>query len=380
MSAILANHVVKVIVAGKQVDGWGTYTIPTSMLRPAESFSLERPFDRAAWNLHVPDAPITITIDDVAVLTGFIDDSDHPEDSDTINITGRSKVGRLVQESAATIDYRGLGAAKLIERLAADWFTTVNLTNERNRRVTRGKGHKVPAGDEPIRLDGRKKAGTRIEPGQMLWHAIEEILRQAGWLAWSSGDGTELIVSTPNYNQAAQWHVFHPAERTLRGDEGNALSFGVKRSTGDRYSRIIVVGNGAGTAVNYGAAVSSRLGEARNNPATAQGDGLDFSAPKRLVVVEALQSREEATRYAEQEMAKRDISGKVISVTMPLHGQLVAGQRPTLFTFDTMGLVQDEVTGTKGAFLCTGCTYTGVRGTLASTRLEMVPKGTRLSV
>ncbi len=247
--------------------------------------------------------------------------------------------------------------------------------NARNRNVVRGRGRKAPVGDEPIKLDVR--GGTLIEPGQTRWAAIEELLRQSGHLCWSSGDGRELILGTPNYNQAIQWSVFHPGEQSLRGKEGNALGFGVKRSTGDRYSRIVVVGTGSGTAANYGPAVVARYGEAKDNPLTPDGDGTTFSAPKRLVMVEDVGSRAEATSLAKREMARRALDAARITAQLPLHGQR-SSTALTLFALDTLARVEDEVTGLRGTYLVEALTFSSSRDGGQRTKLEMIPKGSEV--
>lgn len=369
------GHNIRVVVDGKQVDGWTEYEISQGMRTPADAFSMSRPFDRAAWDLLAPDRPIKVLIDDVVVLTGYIDDSDKPDSgNDQITITGRDKVGRLVQESAPGVSFKGLTERELVKRLASPWFTAVT-GNARNRNVVRGRGRKAPVGDEPIKLDVR--GGTLIEPGQTRWAAIEELLRQSGHLCWSSGDGRELILGTPNYNQAIQWSVFHPGEQSLRGKEGNALGFGVKRSTGDRYSRIVVVGTGSGTAANYGPAVVARYGEAKDNPLTPDGDGTTFSAPKRLVMVEDVGSRAEATSLAKREMARRALDAARITAQLPLHGQR-SSTALTLFALDTLARVEDEVTGLRGTYLVEALTFSSSRDGGQRTKLEMVPKGSEV--
>lgn len=377
MTAVIDSHAVRVVVDGKEVGGWESYEISQSMRTPSDAFSLSRPFDRAAWDLLRPDRPIKVLIDEVVVLTGFIDDSEKSDNgADSIMISGRDKVGRLVQESAPSVSYKGLTERDLIARVAAPWFTAVTNSNARNRKLVRGRGRQAAVGDEPIRLDTR--GGTTIEPGQARWAVIEELLRQSGHLAWSSGDGRELIVGLPNYNQAIQWSIFHPSDASVRGIEGNALAFGIKRSTGDRYSRIVVVGSGAGTDANYGASVSSRYGEAKDNPLTPDGDGTTFSAPKRLVMVEDVQSRAEAVSIAKREMARRALDSLRINATLPLHGQVLSGARRALFALDTMARVEDEVTGLAGAYLIDSLQFTGSRQAGQQTRLSCIPRGTEV--
>jgi prophage tail gpP-like protein len=372
-----AEHKVSIVVDGKEVRGWTEYTITSSMLDPVDTFSMTLPWSRDAWDMLRPERPVRVTIDGITVLRGYLEDRESPPDEDTIVVSGRDLVGRLVQESAPSFAYRGLSTLQLIERLADPWFTKVTLSNARNRKVLRGKGRKAVAGDEPVRVDPRKD-GLLAEPGQTRWEIIERLLDQAGWTAWSAGDGTELVVGKPNYEQEVQWRFFRPAPGSARMAEGN-VSIGVKDSTGDRYSRIVVVGAGRGTTSNYGAAVAARYAEAKDNPATAEGTGGDFSEPKRLVLQLPVQSTAEAQSNADREMRRRKAQGEAITVRAPLHGQLVGGRFRTIFCPDTLGAVEDERTGRKGAYLVTSCKYTSNRANGERTDMDLVPKGTELA-
>lgn len=372
------SHNISVIVDGVQIHDWETYEITSDMLTPADSFSLRIPFGRRVWDLCRGDRPIRVLIDDVVVLSGFIDERLVPEDDEAVEIIGRDRVGRMVDESAPGINFSGLTMKALIEKLAAPWFTKVTFSNVRNRTIRRGRGRKAKAGTEPLILFAQKKIGTHIEPGQTRWQVIETLCSQAGALAWSSGDGTELIIGEPNYNQEPQFRFFMPAANSKRIDQSTVLGMGVRERTADSYSRVIVVGSGTGTAANYGASVTSRYGEARDNPATPEGDGDRFSAPKRLIAMRSVNSVAEADELAEREMDRRDAHARGLTARCAAHGQVVAGAFTTIFAPDTIASVEDERTGTKGAYLITSCTYrSGRRG--EETTMTLVPSGTKLT-
>ena len=372
-----SSHTVSIVIDGHEVRGWTEYSISSSIIDPVDTFSMTMPWNRAAWDLLRNDRPVHVKIDGITVLRGLLDDRDSPADDDVITVSGRCRVGRLVQESASSFAYQGLSLTQLIAKLAAPWFTTITLSNARNRKVLRGRGRKAVAGEEPVRVDPRKD-GLLAEPGQMRWEIIERLLNQAGMLAWSAGDGTELIVGKPNYDQEPQWRFFRPAPGSRRMAEGN-VSIGVKDSTADRYSRIVVVGSGRGTVTNYGAAVASRYGEAKDNPGTAEGTGGDFTEPKRLVMQLPVQSTQEAQANAERELRRRKAQGEVITVRAPLHGQLVGGTYRTIFCPDTLASVECERTGRRGAYLVTTCRYSSSREGGERTDMDLVPKGTELS-
>jgi prophage tail gpP-like protein len=371
------QHDVAVVIAGQQVTGWISYSITSSMVDPVDTFTMAMPWSRAAWDLFLPDRPVKITIDGVVVLDGYLDDRNLPPDDDTITITGRDRCGRLLQESAPGIQYRGLNLTDLIGKLAEPWFAKVTLSNARNRRVLRGKGRKAVAGNEPVIID-RHPDGLLCEPGEMRWEVIERLLDQAQLLAWSAGDGDELVVGRPNYEQEPQWRWFRPRPGSSRMAEGN-VGIGAKDSTADRYSRIVVVGAGRGTTSNYGPSLASRYGEAKDNPATPDGEGLAFFAPKRLVMQMSVSSVAEARALAAREMRRRVYAGALVPVLAPAHGQLVGGSRPTLFCPDTLGQLECERTGRRGSYLVVSCRYESDRAGGERTMLEVVPKGTELS-
>lgn len=366
------------MVDGVEIRGWDSYDIKTSITDPCHTFTLQRPFDREVWDRCREDRVVRVRIDGVPIVTGRIDDRKAPPGEYVVQITGRCNVGRLMDDAVPSMQFGGLGMQEIITNLASEFFQRVTFSGARDRNVRRGKGKKARAGNEPLELRSRKGTAA-VEPGQKIWQVIADLLEQANLLAWSSGDGTELIIATPNYNQEPQFRFFRPSPNSKRANESTCLEMGVERSTGDRYSRVIVVGSGAGTTVNFGDAVASRFGQAKNNPLTVDGDGLDFTAPKRLVVQSTIASNEEAREVAEREMAKRDASGLVVPVRCAGHGQRVGGLSTTLFACDLMALVEHEPTGTRGAFTITSCGYSQTRGGGAETTMTLVPRGTVLA-
>jgi prophage tail gpP-like protein len=371
------QHEVHVLAGGKQLGGWMSYAITSSIVDPVDTFTLTLPWSRAAHDLVRTDTPVKVTIDGVVVVNGYIDDRETPSGEDVITIAGRCRVGRLVQESAPGIDWRRLTLQQLVGRLAAPHFTRVTLSNERNRKVLRGRGRKARAASEPVLVDPRP-GGLLAEPGQTRWAVIESLLAQAEMLAWSAGDGRELVIGRPNYKQEPQWSFFRPAPGSSRMAEGNA-GVDVRESTGDRYSRIIVVGGGAGTDASYGVSTTSRWSDAKDNLRTTDGTGKDFTAPKVLVLQEAVNSAAEASTLARREMARRAAKALAVTVTAQAHGQLVGGSTPTLFCPDTLAQFEDERTGRRGAYLVTTCRYESDREGGERTTMDLVPKGTVLA-
>lgn len=373
----IPSHPITVLARGREIRGWIECTITTSLLDPVSTADLKLPWDREAWDLLQREVVVQVRIGDVVVLTGPRDEVERPEGVDEIHLRARSWVGRLVDESAPSFRWEGQTLTQLIARLAAPWFRKVTLSNARNRKALRGRGRQAVAGTEPVRIDPHP-GGKLAEPGQTRWAVIEDLLRQTRMLAWSSGDGRELVVGQPNARQEPQWRFFSPAPGSRRAAESNVIGIGVKRSTADRYSRVVVTGSGAGTDANYGPAVAARYGESRDADGL-EGTGGDFIVPKRLVVHEPVRSIADAMATADRELRRRAAHAEVVTVTAPGHGQVVAGQLLTVFAPDTIAHVEDEATGTIGAFLVVGCTYKSSRGSGESTALELLRRGVELS-
>lgn len=362
------RHEVTITIAGQQIGGWIDYQLDVSMLAPASAFSMTRKLDRAAWNLCETDARVQVQIDGIPVMTGLIDDVRWEARAGTLAISGRDLSGRLVQESALGIEFGGLSMAELVGRLASPWYPTVTLKGARDRALRRGKrGHHAPAAAEPVVLNSR--VGRRIEPGDLRWAVIEEIVTQPGYLAWGSGDGKELIVAPPNYDQGVQYSL-SPA---------TCLELSGSASTGDGYSQIQVIGSSRGTDADYGLAPSGRSGVALDFPGP-EGIGGDFQRPKRLIVVDkSVRNAAEATRQAERERRRRNQRRRTVVAECRGHGQAIGSAPPALFTINTLARVEHGVIGFDERYLVTGCSYQARRDA-ETTHLQLVPRGTELTL
>lgn len=365
-------HETRIAIDGQTIrgDDWLSYSIKTSMIQPAGGFNFGLPYSPALWKLCRTDRRVKVTIDDAPVLDGFTSSRQraHTRAGHTITITGYNKIGRLIAESAPAVDFRGLKASQLIGQLAAPQFTAIALSNTRNRDVARGRrGHKAKD-SKRVFVDTKAGAGCRIEPGQSRWAAIQDIARQMGAVVHASADGRELVVGQPDSKQEIQYR-FTPR---------NTLSITEQDSTDDRYSYYLILGAGAGTDANYGHPVSSRWGEAKDNPATTGGEGKDFSQPKRLVIADRhdLRSRDEARKEAELEQIRRNMKAHLVQIDAPGHGQIVAtGAGRTLFTYDTIAAVQDDDAELDGRYLIVDCEYKGSREEGEATSLELMRAG-----
>ena len=365
-------HRVTIAIGGSEVGGWTDYSIESSMLSPADAFTLTRPVDRAAWNLCELDALVQVQIDGTPIITGYVGELEADARAGTMTVSGRCKGGRLVSESAPAIQYGGLKLFELVRKLADPWFTSIVNSDARNRNVRRGRGHKAPAPTEPLILDNVR--GGRIEPGQVRWAVIEDLVTQAGYLCWSSADGKELVIGLPNYRQEVQWILRHDD-----GAEGTVVDLRQIEGIEDCYSQIQCVGSGRGTDADYGTGPSDRSGTVLDGPGPF-GVGVDFIRPKRLVLAgQSFKGRGSALETARREARRRNMKRRTVQVECVGHGQIVRGSTPTIFAPNTIARVVYDGTGLDAPYLVTSCRYQA-RREAERTTLELVPKGTELSL
>jgi hypothetical protein len=150
----------------------------------------------------------------------------------------------------------------------------------------------------------------------------------------------------------------------------------LKESVADAFAMIEMHGVGSGTDSDFGDNVTSYLGVAKDGP-NADGTGGDFSHPKRLAMSQhAFESNAEAKRAAEREMKRRRFNRRQLSVSAPLHGQIVAGTIVTLFAPNTLARVIDEDLGSDETWLIYACRLRGSRAEGEITELMLVPRGT----
>ncbi len=384
------QHKVTIRAGRVVIENWTSYDIQSDMLTAADAFTLALgpadPEDEefgAIWSAVAPDAEVQVLLDDVTLMSGFVDDriGNSAMDADTITVSGRDRAGRLLDESMELVAFKGLGLVELAQKIAGPWFERIELSNATNRALVMGKARGAKGGrayKEPS-IPRSARAYRKVEPGETRWGVLEYFLREMELLAWPSADGKALIIGKPNYDQEPTFKFFHPRAGSRRAVEGNCLSFSIRQSVGERYSQVIAVGSNAAGILNYGEKSVKRRGVASNG-AGLYGVGKDFTRRKVLLLSDdAVKDDAQAKVRAEREMAERDAQGYEITVQVEGHAQDVAGGRaPTLYACDAMAHVESEVFGVKGLFMITSVRFKRDRQQGEITELRLVPKGTLL--
>lgn len=382
-----SRHKVTIRAGRVAIENWTSYEITSDMLEAADGFSIAiGPADPIGeefgdlWAAVAPDTPVDVQLDDVTIMSGFIDDREGESSisGDTLVISGRDKAGRLVDESMDLISFTGLDLERLALKIASPWLERVVFSNAENRDLVRGKARGAKGGRSYREPDISPAARTyrKVEPGETRWGVLEYFLREMELLAWPSGDGKSLIIARPNYDQEPTFRIFHARAGSPRAAEANCLRMGVKHSVGERYSQITAMGSQVNAA---GDVIRPAKGVAMSGPGLL-GVGGDFRQRKTLIVTDdAVKNAQQAQVRAVREMAERDAGGHEIAVTVPGHDQQLEGaRRATLFACDSMVDVESEVFGIKGKYLITSVTFRRDESAGETTDLKLVPRGTRL--
>lgn len=400
------------------INRWTTYSIDTDMLAPADGFNLTiAPVAAEVYDLVAPDAPVEIRVDDNPIITGIVDtrNATFARDGTLINITGRDKVGRMVDSSAELQTFGTQDIRTLAQSLASPEFDTVAVSNDDNRRLLRGRRAGIaptygpPEGQEgpaalaigPLapedsgaagvlvvqNIDGifaPSKAPKKVEPGETRWQVLQQFLEPESLLAWSSASGQELIITTPNYNQGVQYRFFVPAAGSVRAREGNVIACSIHTSNAERYGTIRVTGSSKGNSKNYGKRVTKHTAtvvSVRDGDGFHEDGASDFTSEKLLIVSDPdVKNEEDAGDRAQREILLRDAERLVVELEVEGHNQRrTAADGPALYAYDTLCDLHVEEIGLRGVFLITAVNFTVSKSGGEVTRMKMVPKGTPLT-
>lgn len=357
------------------------YSVTNDMLELADPWSVQVPMSRLAWQHAAPDNPIIVEINGAPVLTGLIDDSErvYTRSGSLIQLSGRDRGGRMVDESAPLVPLGGLGILELGRQMAGKWFNEITLQNATNRRLRGGGARLATVAREPA-IDSGEAAKRRITPGETRGQVLGYYLEKAGLLAWSSADGRQFIIGRPNYQQEPQYQIVAPKPNSRRPIGGECIELRHRESAAERYARITVMGAAAGDDVNDGPNTRRRYTVMQGpNP---DGTGGSFVVPKELIVLDEDMRTARATRErAEREMALRESTALEATAVVAGHSQPMADGTAANWTPDRMVRLIDEEIDARGnpkSWLVTRAVFAGSRGSGRTTTLTLVPQGTDL--
>ncbi len=378
------THSVRIAAGGSEpvtVGGIKSFELSTDILELADPFSISMPFHELLWPAFDTDSEVQIFIDSTRVLNGFVDRREFVggKDGVVIDVTGRDKGGRIVDDAAPFENFVGKGVKELGQIVAGDWFAKVSTSNARNRKLIGGKGKTLAGVSREPAIIGPRDAAKKVEPGETRGQVLGHFLEEAGLLAWSSADGDEFIIGKPNYSQVPQFNFFLAAEGSARRNETNVVSIRYAEDVGEVYSEYHVCGSSKGNGPNYGKNVRRRQASAFDGPG-ANGIGNRFYHPKKLVIADDdIRSTKQAKERANREAALRQGQGESLEIQVEGWGQPFMGNgEPIIFAFDTLAIVEIEEIGFDDICLITRVQFNETKDGGQIATLSMVTLGTEL--
>lgn len=220
---------VEVMVGGQVHAGWQRYEIDSSLLIPADAWSVSLATQEVRVPpALVPGAAVKVRVGGETVLVGMIDEISHAvaKSGHQLAINGRDGAGVLVDCSAPIFTAQQVTLDQVIAKIL------------RPLGVTR---HRIDAGRALL----RERVNT--EPGDTAWDMLQRAAQANGLWPWFEPDG-ELVVGGPRYDTEPVGTL------ALRRDGvgNNLLSLDERRSIVERYSEVTVLGQASAIGVQEG--------------------------------------------------------------------------------------------------------------------------------
>jgi prophage tail gpP-like protein len=351
------RHNFTISVNGAAVGDWESYEINQSMRQPASTCALGGPLTDERLKAVPLGAEVQVHIDRRPIFSGYI--TSRQRRGHRLEVQCHDRAWRLVRDSAPFVRLSQETLESFAKLMAGDVFGNVTFSNAKNRNLY-GRGARR-VGSEPPVINGSDEP-VKVSPGATRWQALAEILRRADLLAWSSGNGKELVLAKPNFAQEPRYEF-----RISDTKRGTCIDIAVSESIEQSYRTVNVTGQSRVTPRS-----EASYGDGLGRKGTATDS--TYPLPIGLRVVEEARSIQEATEMAAAYLADAKSGENVTTVQAFRHAQ---GDR--FYAIDTVAKVTDERNGYNELVYVTGVTYSGNR-TTEQTQLEAVPLNTRLVV
>ncbi|MEE9928970.1 phage baseplate assembly protein [Microvirgula aerodenitrificans] len=223
------DNTVSLLIGGKVHSQWSSYDLDSNLETIADAWHVTLGLPRGEVPAIVDiGATIQVRVGADTVMTGYIDEIEESIDKGghTLMLSGRDLGGVLVDCSAPLLNRKQITLAELM----AD--------------VVR------PLGIDKIQFDpkyARRLEKVDVEPGSTAWDLLKKLVEANGLWAWFQPDGT-LVIDGPDYSQPPVASLV--MRRAGRGN--NLVSLKRRRNMTGLYSKITVLGQSQGNALNAG--------------------------------------------------------------------------------------------------------------------------------
>jgi prophage tail gpP-like protein len=219
---------ISLLIGGKKVENFKSYSIEADLYTADDAFSLE---------LSNPGTKISagarceLYVNDRLVLTGIADMVDKGGDKSgtTLRLEGRDLMGLLVDSYCEEfIDLQGMTLKALTERL----MKTVPYINRKAVQYQSGTLKRIDTA----------RNHTKIEPGQTVFDVLKTYALSRGLMFFALENGT-FVFGRPKTGGAPLYHLIR---RKSDPRENNIESGNLSDNIARRYSKIVVTGQQQG--------------------------------------------------------------------------------------------------------------------------------------
>lgn len=275
-------------IGGVMQSVWQRYEVDSDLQIAADGWRFQlSPGTYPLSSEIVPGAPVTLSIDGEAILTGFVDDVETVTNKQgrSLDLSGRDLAGQLVD---CSVDVKGGGERIALNKIIQRFVAPLNII--RSQRID---------ADATLTRDR-----VNVEPGDTIWDALSHAAEANGLWPWMEPDGT-LVVGGPDYSQPTV------AQLVLRssGKGNNVSEVRVSRSLRNRFSHMTVYGQAPGTYVEDGK---------HGVTATARDEGVKLYRP-RVVVDHECSTTQLCRLRGRKLLADGRLEGNTITVLMAGH-------------------------------------------------------------
>lgn len=357
--AALDNDAVQIVINGTSYQGWQELDIDSDIRTPADAFSISGTIPRPnpSPSQIRAGAPTKAFEDfregnfcDVYIgldrqMSGVIDQVQMSGNRTSLRlrISGRDKGAFIIDSEAEHIKAAKYTVKTMIEALIdpAWGIRNVIFSNEENRKLILGKrDKKKPRAVAPTFLQLLPRARTKIDPGQRISAILDTHTRRLG-LTWWMTAGGDLFIGKPNYNQEAAYKFTAGALGSQT--KTNVESWEVTYDVTDRFSEVLVVGQGWATAKSI---FDTSKAPPKFSDLSRDPDLVERGIVRKTIISDCdILENGEAQKRADWEMSHRRMKALVVNLTVPSFRQ---GAR--LYAVDTIATVKIEEIGLDEQF------------------------------